>query len=263
MATTCSRWLGLTAAAITIACQASADLADLRRAGSLRVLTAVNSVFFKIDDAERPGFDAELLASFGERHGLTLKAIRADWNELLPSLAAGKGDVIAGGFSDTPERRRAAAFTREVFPTRNVVVTRKPTPVVTTLDELLRERIGTVRGSSMLDALLAARVPAKRIDDSLKPGGQVTALVSGKVSAVVMGVENAIAEQRRDGALQLGLFLGPPASLAYGVRRDDVELLRALDAYIDNARKSSVWSRLVVKYFGDAALDVLKKARAE
>jgi ABC-type amino acid transport substrate-binding protein len=261
------RHLLTTLALVSLAAPAAADdLPALKARGTLRVLhvpaSGINE-FFQ-DDALKPGFDRELLEGFARLHGLEVRTVPiAAWDELAAALVAGRGDVIAGRYTVTEARRRLIAFTREVFPTRNVVVTRKPTPVVTTLDELLRERIGTVRGSSMLDALLAARVPAKRIDDSLKPGGQVTALVSGKVSAVVMGVENAIAEQRRDGALQLGLFLGPPASLAYGVRRDDVELLRALDAYIDNARKSSVWSRLVVKYFGDAALDVLKKARAE
>jgi ABC-type amino acid transport substrate-binding protein len=61
----------------------------------------------------------------------------------------------------------------------------------------------------------------------------------------------------------MGLFLGPPTSLAYGVRRGDGELLKALDEYIENLRRTTTWSRLVVKYFGEMAPDVLKKARTE
>ncbi len=57
------------------------------------------------------------------------------------------------------------------------------------------------------------------------------------------------------------MFLGPPRSLAYAVRKEDRELLRVLDGYIDNVRKTPTWSRLVVKYFGAAAPEVLKKAR--
>jgi ABC-type amino acid transport substrate-binding protein len=83
------------------------------------------------------------------------------------------------------------------------------------------------------------------------------------VSAVVLGVENAISAQRADPALQLGLFLGPPTSLAYGVRKGDADLLKALDEYIENLRRTPTWSRLVVKYFGERAPDVLKKARME
>jgi ABC-type amino acid transport substrate-binding protein len=83
------------------------------------------------------------------------------------------------------------------------------------------------------------------------------------VGAVVLGVENAISAQRADPALELGLFLGPPTSLAYAVRKGDVQLLKALDDYIENLRRTPTWSRLVVKYFGEMAPDVLKKARTE
>ena len=83
------------------------------------------------------------------------------------------------------------------------------------------------------------------------------------MTAVVLGVENAISAQRVDPALQLGLFLGAPTSLAYGVRKGDVELRKALDEYIENLRRTATWSRLVVKYFGEMAPEVLKKARAE
>jgi ABC-type amino acid transport substrate-binding protein len=187
----------------------------------------------------------------------------AGWDELAPALVKQRGDLVAGRYSVTDSRKKLIAFSAEVFPTRNVVLTRKPTRVVTTLEELLKERIGTVRGSSMAEALAAAHVPAERIDFSLRPGLQAAALVDGRVSAVLMGVENAISEQRRDADVQLGLFVGPPGSLAWGLRKQDLELQRALDDYIASARRSTAWSRLVVKYFGEDAVDVLKKARAQ
>jgi hypothetical protein len=36
----------------------------------------------------------------------------------------------------------------------------------------------------------------------------------------VLGIERAIAAQREDAQIELGAFLGPPGSLAYGVRKD-------------------------------------------
>ena len=59
------------------------------------------------------------------------------------------------------------------------------------------------------------------------------------------------------------MFLGPPASLAWGVRREDKQLLAALDDYLAYARRRATWSRLVVKYFGDSALEVLRRARED
>jgi ABC-type amino acid transport substrate-binding protein len=56
--------------------------------------------------------------------------------------------------------------------------------------------------------------------------------------------------------------VGPPRSLAYGVRKADTALLQALNEYIDNVRRTPTWSRLVVEYFGAAAPEILRKARA-
>jgi hypothetical protein len=79
---------------------------------------------------------------------------------------------------------------------------------------------------------------------------------------VVLGVESAIAAQRQDPAMELGTFVGPPRSLAYGVRKQDAALLQALNEYIDNVRRTPTWSRLVVEYFGASAPDILRKVRS-
>jgi ABC-type amino acid transport substrate-binding protein len=121
--------------------------------------------------------------------------------------------------------------------------------------------VGTIRGSSMAEAVKAV-VPASSVDDSFPPGSLPGALAAGKVSAVVLGIESAIAAQRLDPQIELGPFIGPPRSLAYAVRKQDTALRQALDEYIDNLRKTPTWSRLVVEYFGDAAPEILKKARS-
>jgi hypothetical protein len=47
------------------------------------------------------------------------------------------------------------------------------------------------------------------------------------------------------------------------VRKEDRALLAALDDYVGSVRRTSTWSRLVVKYFGDEAPEILKRARNE
>ena len=67
--------------------------------------------------------------------------------------------------------------------------------------------------------------------------------------------------RRKDPDIQIGLFLGRPGSLAYGVRKEDAELLAALNRYIESLRKTPSWNRLVLKYFGTTAVDILRRAR--
>ena len=239
------------------------DLAEVKARGALRVL-AVDlkepDEFFQFKG--EPGFDRELLEGFVRLSGLRLEAVAvAGWDELVPALVAGRGDVIAGRFTVTDERKKKIAFTRETFPTRTVVLTRRPTPSVVSLDELRALRVGTIRGSSMAEAVSRAGVPPANVDDGIKPGGLPEALASGRVKAVLLGIESAITAQRDDPQVELGMFVGEPGSLAFGVRLADAELLQALDRYIQNVRRTATWNRLAVKYFGESAPEVLRKAR--
>jgi ABC-type amino acid transport substrate-binding protein len=223
----------------------AADLAAVKQRGVLRVLhvpVAGSTEFFAAAaDGTGVGFDREVLEGFAGLHRLRLEPVALDgWAKLAPALVRG-----------------------EVVPTRNVVVTRKPAPALHDLEALKATRVGTIAGSSMEEAIRTAGIAAARVDSSIPPGGLPAALARGQVDAVVMGVEDAIAHQRADPALQLGMFLGPPGSLAYGVRKQDVELLAALTEYVDNLRRTPSWNRLVVKYFGEAAPEILRRARAE
>jgi membrane-bound lytic murein transglycosylase F len=243
----------------------AADFADVKARGTLRVIVmplSATDEFFPIPAGARPGFDRAVLEGFAGLHRIKLEVVPVEgWDNLIPALLQGRGDVIAGRFTVTDTRLKQIAFTSEVFPSRNVVMTRKPHAPVATLDALREEKVGTIKGSSMAEAVRAV-VPASNVDDTFPPGGLPGALVAGKVSAVVLGIESAIAAQRHDAELDLGAFVGPPRSLAYGVRKQDAALLQALDEYVDNVRRSTTWSRLVVEYFGSSAPEILRKARA-
>jgi lysine/arginine/ornithine transport system substrate-binding protein len=239
-----------------------ADLPEIQKRGTLRVLAVNEGLFFTLSPKALPGFDREMLDGFCRLHRLKLVVVpMPNWDAVIPSLLAGKGDVIAGGYAITDSREKQIAFTKEVFPSRKVVMTLAPHPVVTSLAALRTEKVGTVKGTSMAEAVAAAGVPEENVV-YLPSGTLPAALRAGKVSAVVLGVEHAIKEHHDSPKIQLGLFLGAPGSLAFGLREGDAELKAALDDYIENVRKTPTWSRLVVKYLGESAPEILKKARA-
>ncbi len=264
------RWIVKTLAlAVVLAAApfARADWQELKQAGRLRVLAVMvadEPEFFSVDKNRPPGFDQELLQGFAERNDLKLEVVTVGgWDQLIPALEAGKGDLIAGRFTETEARRQKIAFSVPVFPTRAVVLTRKPTPLVANLAQLRAQKVGLVKGTSRIEALAEAGLPAASVDASSPSGGSPEALRSGRITATVDEVAGAILAQRKDPALQLGMFLGPAGNYAYGLRKSDSELLSRLNAHIDLVRQSASWSRLVVKYFGNQALEILKKARTE
>lgn len=262
----------MTVAAATGLCLAAAagvgarDLPAIKKQGTLRVLAVLEErepEFLSLKPGGPPGFDREILQGFARSQGLRLDMVLvAAWPALVPALVEGKGDLIAGRVSDTPARRAHADFTREVFPTRVVLVNRKPRPPITALSEAARMRLGSIPGTSMVDAMKAAGLPTQKLVP-LGAGTLSEALRSGKVEAAVWGLEGALLARRRDPALQIGPFVGPPESLAYGVRKGSPLLLRALNDHIALLRRTGTWTRLVVKYFGEAAPEILGTVRAK
>jgi membrane-bound lytic murein transglycosylase F len=257
--------LAMTAAMLVAPGAEARDLPEIVASGELRVLAVDGSqVFFNLGAGGPPGLDREILEGFARLQGITVKAVETpSWSELIPSLAAGRGDVAAGGVTVTEARLETVLFTSEVFPTRYVVVTRKPTPPVTTLEELRQSQVGTIQGTSLAEVVSGAGIPASRIDDGITSGGLPAALESGRVSAVVLGIEDALVLQRDDPAFEVGLALGPAGSLAFGVGKDAPKLRAALDEYLANLRRTPTWNRLVVKYFGESAAEILRGARGE
>jgi ABC-type amino acid transport substrate-binding protein len=229
----------------------------------LVVLDTIRPEFFSMD-AAWPGFDREVLEGFARRHHLRLEIVALpSWDNLIPSLLAGKGDVIAGGFRDSPARRQLIAFSAEVFPSRMLVVTRKPHRVVKTIKELREEKVGTMRGTAMAEAVMTAGVPKANFDDGIPVGSFAQALRSGRITAAAWSIERAMPAQREDPDLQFGMFLGGPGSLAFATAKGDTQLLAALNEHLDAFRKSGAWSQLVVRYFGANSLKVLQQARSE
>jgi ABC-type amino acid transport substrate-binding protein len=246
---------------------AAEDLPAIRQRGTLRVLAHYDTLrpeFFAMNP-DAPGFDYELLQGFARAQKVELQVVEVAGGSdtRVNALLAGKGDLVAGRLAAVPQRLTQISHTIEVFPTRFVIVTRRPTPAITNVDELRRYKVGSVKTSrAQVELLNAAGVPAAQIDDGFaEPSEFLRGLQSGRVQAVIWGIESALPARKQDPAVQIGAYVGAPLSLVYGVRKEDVELRRALDEYLTGVKRSENWSRLVVKYFGESALEVLRPAR--
>jgi ABC-type amino acid transport substrate-binding protein len=141
------------------------------------------------------------------------------------------------------------------------VVNRKPAGLIADLNTLKATRVGVILGTSWAEAAAAAGVsPANTTQFSDLPA-VLAALRAGKVAATVMSAPDFALAQKRDRALQGGIFIGAPNSAAWGLRKADTALLEALNDHILTLRKSRAWEQLVAKYFTPEAFDLFRRAR--
>jgi ABC-type amino acid transport substrate-binding protein len=242
------------------------DLDAIRARGTLRVIFGSYGMpeAITLQPGAPPGLEREMIEGFAALHRLKVEFVPVETSgERIPALLAKKGDIVVGGLGVTEERRKVVDFTVEVFPSRHLVVTHRPHPPIETLEQLRKVRVGTTKGSSWAETVAAAGIPPENLDLSFTtPEEVLEALRGGKVTAVVMAVGWALLEKRKDPQIELGMFMGAPNGRAWAVHKDAPELRKALDEYVANIRRSSTWHRLVIKYYGELALEVLKRARA-
>jgi ABC-type amino acid transport substrate-binding protein len=236
------------------------DWPEIARRGKLRVVIGAElPEWFAVGQYSQPGFERELFEGFTRLHGLELEVVSVKrQDQRIPTLLEGAGDVI-GGIGVTPERQRQIAFTSgEILPVRQVVVTRTAAQVEKP-EELRSRRVGVVMGTAVVGVPQAAGVPSSQVKSFENVDGVLRALRANEIDACVLPLMEAIFASKADREVVVGIPVGPSASLAWGVRKQDAELRKLLDEHLANVRRSGIWARLVVKYFGDRALQILGK----
>lgn len=236
----------------------AADLGEIKARGVLRVIAQKDEApeLFNLRAGE-PGFEREVLEGFARLHGLEQQpVVLPTAADRIPALVSGRGDVIIG-IVDLPERRKQASFTVEVLPVRHMVLTHKPRPRIESVEAFRAAKVGAVRNTSWARVAEEAGVKPEAMQLFADRTEVFEALRQGRIEATVITLTDGIVAMKAHPGLESGVMLGEPGSSAFAVRKGDSELLAALDQYLANFRKSPSWNRLLVKYFGDQALDVL------
>jgi polar amino acid transport system substrate-binding protein len=180
--------------------------------------------------------------------------------EAIAALAQGRAHVAAGGvISGQPDA--SIDYSLEVFPSRAVIVTRRPAPPVEFIEGLRGIRVAFSSGNAVSEALAAAKVRASSLEELGSAAEVVAALREGRAGAGVVRLDEALRAFGRDPELALGAGIGARQSLALAVRRGDVALLRELNQHLSQLRSTPSWGHLVEKHFGREALPALARAR--
>ena len=216
------------------------DLKELRKRGTLRVL---------IDGTEEDSLPREgmpraqnraLLERFAQKHGMSVEFLAVQhFDQLIPQLREGRGDLIAADLTVTPERAKEVAFTRPLARVSEVVVGRRGAQDLPRRPEELAGRTVHVRGSSTFAASLLALTkdtapglviePAPETVDPEELAWQVS---RGERPLTVVDSHLLAAIETYNPDVQ-GLFpIAEGRQLAWAVRLENPALRAALDAFL-------------------------------
>jgi membrane-bound lytic murein transglycosylase F len=242
------------------------DLAEIKRSGTIRMLSRYNATSYFVHRGGEAGFDYELFQRFARRHGLALEVIIPEAGEdLISLLNSGAGDVICAGLTTTADLDQYVDATRPVMFVHKVVVLPPDDPRPATLEALAGLTITMPAHDPFLGEILRWR-ERSGLDLTIQPSlplveaeELIARVARGELAATV--APDALVEAVRaylEGDVRLGPVLGEQRPVVWLVRRNSPELRAELNSYLrDNfqllpggqERRSQTYGIIYDRYF--------------
>lgn len=248
------------------------DLDAMIARRAIRILTTYNRTNFFIADGQLRGFEYQLLQQY--RDYLKTRVRKRSWptvflfipmpfDQLLPALAEGRGDIAAAGLTITPEREKLVTFTKPYIQgVKEIVVTAKGVEGLATLEDLSGRSVYVNMGTSYAESLKALNerlTAAGRAPVTIVPADPTLAtedileLVNAGVVKITVA-DNHLAElwarALPDIVLYPALAVREGGQIAWAVRKNNPDLLKSLNGVIPkNAKGTLIGNMLFKDYF--------------
>jgi polar amino acid transport system substrate-binding protein len=193
---------------------------------------------FRQDDRYQ-GVEIDFARRLASALGRRLAIVPTDWDEQIPSLRAGRTDVIMSGMSITPARSAQVAFADSYLTTSlGAVVRREDARRWPTAEDLLRTspRIG-VRAGTTGEALVRERRPDENIVPHRRSRDAIWELVNYRIDVYVTDlpiVQSAV--KSHPGKLVAYPRVVGQQSLAWAFRPSDGALRREVNEILEQWR---------------------------
>jgi ABC-type amino acid transport substrate-binding protein len=221
----------------------------IKQRGVLVMLTYPHNRFFFYDQQGNPaGLDYDILSLFARKLDIELKIKEVkNWQDLIPQLVSGKGDVIGAGMTRLEERMEKINFSDGYFPTKVVMVTHTNNIKLNSITDLKDKTVFSVPHTSYLSALKS--VDGIEIDNSISdPNRLLEAVAEGRLYAVAVDLNEAMVGQVTYRNLKIIGSISDIQEYGFGVAKDKKELLAQLNCFLKEIRQDGTYKKLYKKY---------------
>lgn len=198
------------------------------------------------------GFDIELAQALCVQMAATCTFTNQTFSSLLTSLNLGKFDAIISAMAITPERLKQVSFTTSYYvPSASFV------GAIGSTTEIVGKKIGVQQGTTMEKYI--REIYANKVTLKTYAGMQEAFLdlISGRIDFVLADLPIAQAWLKQNNNDKRYAIIGKPIidptffGMGYGiaVRKNNVELLKALNQALADLHANGSYTKLYKKYF--------------
>ena len=260
----CAIWLLATGLFLMLSSCAEkpSELERIQEEGVLRVITRNSPSTYFQDRNGEAGFEYELAKRFANTLGVELQIETADnIEDIFNRLNRPGGPALAAaGLVASDGRQELARFTRFYLEVTTQVVYRNGQRRPTNPQDLIGKRILVLKGSSQAEKLAALQTqyPELRYEesDAVEVVDLLRMVDEGQIDLTLVESNEMSMNQVYFTNIRAGFDVGEQNSLAWVVAKgEDDSLLKAADAFLEQAQQNGTLQRLRERYYGH--VDVL------
>ncbi len=232
------------------------DLSNIKKRKTLRVITRNNAASYFLWRGELLGFEYELINAFAKQHKLRLEIISApDHESQIPMLLEGKGDIIASFLTITDKRKeRDVIFSQPHHKTSEVIVSRANDATIEATNDLTGRSIYVRKSSAYWETLQSLQDSGLKFNLLAAPEDMETEEIIAQVASGNFDLTLADSHLldieltwRED--IRAALILGDVRNNAWAMRKNNPELIDAVNQFIKKQYRSLFYNVTYKKYF--------------
>lgn len=244
------------------------DLEEIKRRGVLTALTLNSSSTYFVYRGHAMGYEYELLSRFAKSIGVSLEIkIIPDVNAMFDLLNRGEGDVIACNLAVTKDRLQHARFSTPYNFTRQVLVQRLPDEwesmglkemnrrMITSPIELSGKKVYVNKTSSFFSRLhsleneIGGDIHIVRVPGYIDTEKLIQRVAEGEIDYTVADDNIAQLNATYYPNIDISVQLSFPQQVGWAVRRNNPELLHAINTWFEANQGTSTHAYIYNKYF--------------
>ncbi len=205
----------------------------------------------KVQDSWK-GFDVELSTRFAASLGRNVVFIDIPFGSLLPSLVAGKIDVITASMMITEERQKQIDFSDPYFAAGASMIGHKKENAqpgkLAVLDDIADKRVGIFTGT-VHDAFMAEKYPKAQVFRFEGTADMMTSLKNDKIDVAMFDLITAGLVLKRNPDLGMLTDDAFDMPLGVGFHKGNTGLLSEFNEFLKEIKQDGTWQKMADRWF--------------
>lgn len=244
------------------------DLTQIKKRGKIIALTDNSSTSFYIYKGDSLGYEYEQLQLFAKEIGVELQMVIAkNMDTIFNQLNGCEVDIIAANLTVTKERSELVDFSAPLLLAQQVLVQRKPEgwenmsgkerdeKLIRNTVDLSGKNVFVRKGSSFYARLKSLSEEIGEKINIIEAPGEVNTeqlismVANGQIDYTIADENVALNNQTYFSNIDVETPISFPQKIAWAIRKNSPELLKALNTWIETRKTSKENTELYAKYF--------------